>query len=132
MVAKASHRLRLVADPGEALLVQPLGLDDGDGNVPVQPFVVGEVDALAAALAQEALHLVAAAGEGGGESDGGRGRRRSRRRLAKGTAALPAEPLALLVAGAAGGASWRQRRAAFGAELAVRSIVVAAGRTDHW
>ena len=59
VVAEAAHRLRLALDAGEAGFVQAFGLDDGDGDVAVELRVVGEVDALAAALAEEALDGVA-------------------------------------------------------------------------
>ena len=70
MVAEAAHRLRLAADARQPVGVQPLGLDHGEGHVAVELRVVGQVDPLAAALAQEALDLVAAAGEGRREARG--------------------------------------------------------------
>ena len=76
VVAQATHSLSLVAHAGQPGLVQPFCLDDSDGHVAVEAVVVGEVDALAAALAKEALHLVAAAGER--RRQGGRGLRRRR------------------------------------------------------
>ena len=45
---------------------QPLGLDQAEGDVAVQLGVVGQVDLVLAALAEELPDLVAAAGEGGG------------------------------------------------------------------
>jgi hypothetical protein len=75
--AEAAHGLGLAADAGQAGGVQALGLDQGEGHVAVEAGVVGQVDPLAAALAQEALDLIAAGGEGGG--DGGGRRRRGRR-----------------------------------------------------
>jgi hypothetical protein len=39
------------------------GLEESEGDVAVEPGVVGEVDPLLAALAQEPLHLVPAIGE---------------------------------------------------------------------
>ena len=55
VVAEPAHRLRLALHAGEAGLVEALGLDDGHGYVAVQLVVVGEVDLLAPALAEEAL-----------------------------------------------------------------------------
>ena len=58
------HCLRLAAHPREAVRVQAFGLDDGDGDIAVQLRVVRQVDALTPALAEEALHGVAAIAEG--------------------------------------------------------------------
>jgi hypothetical protein len=65
VVAEPSHRLRLAADPGEAVGVQTIRLDYRNGDVAVEFGVVSEVDALAAAFPEEALYGVATAGEGG-------------------------------------------------------------------
>ena len=61
-----SHGLGLTLDAAAAGFVQPLGLDQGEGHFPVQQGVVGQVDLLFPALAQELLDLVAAVGEGRG------------------------------------------------------------------
>jgi len=64
MGAEAAHGLRL---PGDALaggVVEAVGLYQGEGDVAVQRGVVGEVDALLAALAEEALDGVAAIRKG--------------------------------------------------------------------
>jgi hypothetical protein len=53
-----------VAYPGR--FVYLFRLYQGEGDVPIQRNVVGEVDPLLAALAEEPLDLVAAAGEGCG------------------------------------------------------------------
>ncbi len=66
MRAEAAHGLRLPLDAGTAGVVQALGLDQGEGDVAVQLGVVGQVDLLLAALAEEAGDFVAAVGEGGG------------------------------------------------------------------
>ena len=66
VVAEPAHRLGLSGDAGPGGLVQSLGLDEREGHVPVQDAVVGQVDLLLAALAEELLDLVAAAGEGAG------------------------------------------------------------------
>ena len=44
-------------------VVEALGLDQGEGDVAVEQGVVGQVDLLLAALAEEALDRVAAVGE---------------------------------------------------------------------
>ena len=59
------------ARPG---VVEALGLDQGEGDVAGQLGVVGEVDLLLPAFAEEALDGIAAVGEGGGEGGGGGGR----------------------------------------------------------
>ncbi len=64
VVAEPAHRLRLAPHAREPRLVEALGLDQGEGHVAVELRVVGQVDALLAALAEEALDLVAAGGEG--------------------------------------------------------------------
>ena len=53
----------LDADAGG--FVQTVGLNQGEGNVPVQLGVLGKVDQLLDALAQKLLDLVTAIGEGG-------------------------------------------------------------------
>ena len=65
VVAEAAHRLGLAPHAHAAGLVEALGLDQREGDVAVEPLVAGQVDALLGALAEEALHLVAAGGEGG-------------------------------------------------------------------
>ena len=44
--AQAAHRLRFAVFAGQAGLVQPLGLDHGDGHIAFETAVVGQVDAL--------------------------------------------------------------------------------------
>jgi len=66
MATEAAHRLGLARDALAGGVVEAIGLDQGEGDVAVERRVVGEVDALLAALAQEALDDVAAGGEGGG------------------------------------------------------------------
>lgn len=69
--AEPAHRLGLTGDAGPGGLVQSLGLDEREGHVPVEDAVVGQVDDLLAALAEELLDLVSAAGEGDGVSSEG-------------------------------------------------------------
>ena len=63
--AETAHRLRLAGDALAAYVVEALGLDQGERDVAVEQLVVGEVNALLAALAEEALHHVAATGKWG-------------------------------------------------------------------
>ena len=135
VVAQPTHRLGLAADALQAGLVQPFGLDHGDRHVPVQAGVVGEVDALAAALAQETLDLVTPAGEGGGERGGGRGRGRVgwgcglRQRRAAGITELPAGWI-----GAAAGSTHPlggQWNCTLAAERGALTVLGSAGRTEH-
>ena len=63
VVAELRHRLRLALHARQPLRVEALGLDHGEGDVALQLLVVREVDALAPALAEEAPHGVAPAGE---------------------------------------------------------------------
>ena len=92
-----------------------------------------EVDALAAALAEEAADDVAATRERlgcprpgrAGLGRGGVGRRRERR------ATLAAELLARLVPGPAGGARGLERVSTLGAEATLGAVVVFAGGTAH-
>ena len=68
--AEPAHRLAFARDPLAADLVQAFGLDQGEGHIAVEHRVVGQVDLLLAALAQEALDLVAAVDEGRGTGIG--------------------------------------------------------------
>ena len=65
-VGEASHGAGLAHDAFAADVVEALGLDEGEGDVAIEECVVGEEDALLAALAEEAEDLIAAAGEGFG------------------------------------------------------------------
>ena len=60
VVAEPAHRLRLALHARQAVGVEALGLDQREGDVAVEQRVVRQVDLLLAALAEEALHLVAA------------------------------------------------------------------------
>ena len=73
VVTEAGHGLGFAAYALQAQEVEAVGLDHGEGDVAVEAGVVGQVDALAPALAQERAHFVAAGGEGGwqGREDGG-------------------------------------------------------------
>jgi hypothetical protein len=62
--AQAAHRLRFAGDAIAAGLVEPFGLDLGEGNVAVEGRVVREVDPFLATLAQELLDGVAVVREG--------------------------------------------------------------------
>jgi hypothetical protein len=53
VVAEATHRLCLTLDARQPGLVQPFRLNDSEGDVAIQFGVVGEVDALAAALSEK-------------------------------------------------------------------------------
>ena len=55
MGAEPAHRLRLARDALAADVVEALGLDQREGDVAVEQCVVGEVDLLLAALAEERL-----------------------------------------------------------------------------
>src|SRR5262249_7193483 len=61
VVAKASHGEPLAAHARGALLVEVRRLDEREGDLAVEADVVGEVDALPTALADETAQLVAAA-----------------------------------------------------------------------
>jgi hypothetical protein len=58
VVAEAAHELGLLLDPCNANLVEPVGLDQGEGDVTVEQGVVYEIDPLLAALTQEAFDFV--------------------------------------------------------------------------
>jgi hypothetical protein len=62
---KPSHGLGLASDPGAGSLVKALGLDDGERYLAVEKGVVGEVDALFAAFAEEVADFVSAVCERG-------------------------------------------------------------------
>ena len=68
VIAEPAHRLGLAADPGDVRLLPPVTPDDGDCHMPFQSGVYGQEDALAAALTQEALYLVAARCKEAGQS----------------------------------------------------------------
>ena len=83
MVAEAAHQLSLLLDPRDADLVQPLGLDQGEGDVTVEQCVVDEINLLLATLPEKTLDLVPAGDKGlrhgrrwlGGVSEGAPPRR---------------------------------------------------------
>jgi hypothetical protein len=64
VVAEPAHRLRLAADAGLALFIQPLGANEREGDLAVQPRVVHQVDPLLASLSEEAPGFVSAIDEG--------------------------------------------------------------------
>ena len=63
VIAQAPHRLRLAPHAHETAGVETLRLDHCHCHIPVQLRVVRQIDAFAPALAEEALHGVAAIGE---------------------------------------------------------------------
>ena len=63
VVAEPGHRLRLTVDALARGSVQALCLQHRDRDVPVEARIVCEIHPLATALAEEALHDVAAAGD---------------------------------------------------------------------
>ena len=67
MVAESAHRLRFAVYACQPLRVESVRLDHRHGDVPGEPFVVREVDALATSLPQEPAHGVSSAREGRGE-----------------------------------------------------------------
>ena len=128
VVAQLSHRPCLAPDAGEPGLVQPLGLDERDGDVAVEPGVGGEVDSLLPALAEKAAELVAAARDGGRH----RGRRRHRGPAAsEREPALSTELLTRLARGRAGGARGGEASTAPRAVEPLGAVRLAAGRTGH-
>jgi hypothetical protein len=64
MGAEAAHGLGLAGDAFARRRVQAFGLDQREGDIAVELGVMGEVDLLLAALAEEAPDLVAAGREG--------------------------------------------------------------------
>ena len=64
MCPQAGHRLRLAHDALTGQVVEAFGAYLGEGNVAVEGGVVGQEDALAAALAEEPFDPVAARYEG--------------------------------------------------------------------
>src|SRR5262249_54080463 len=105
VVPEAPHRLDLALDPAAPRLVQLLGLDERDGDLPVEARVAGEVDALLAAPPEEPPHTVAPAREGARQPIG-RARRRGGCRTRGPAQSLPA--------GVAEGLPGRGARAAVG------------------
>jgi hypothetical protein len=71
VIAQAAHGLGFTADTSEAGRAEALSLDESKGYVPVEAGVVGQVDALPAALTEETLDLVAAGDKGRGDGRGG-------------------------------------------------------------
>jgi hypothetical protein len=71
MGPEAPHSLGLAPDALPTDFVETLGLDERKGDVAVEQRVVGEIDLLLAALAEEALDLIAAIRERHGVSGPG-------------------------------------------------------------
>jgi len=55
MGAETAHCLGFAGNASAGYFVQTLGLDQGESHFPVQQRVLGQVDSLLAALAQESL-----------------------------------------------------------------------------
>ena len=70
MGAEPAHRLGLARDPVAADVVQAFGLDQREGDVAIEQRVVGEVDLLLAALAEEFSYSVSPVGERRGHRRG--------------------------------------------------------------
>src|SRR5438132_815515 len=66
MGAQSPHSLRLSPDALPSNLVQPISFDEREGDVAIEQPIVGTIDALLPALAQELQNLVATLAEGGG------------------------------------------------------------------
>src|SRR5262249_22630411 len=58
VIAEPRHRTRFPVDARHRRLVEPLGADDGERDLAVETEVGGQVDALLAALAEDAGDLV--------------------------------------------------------------------------
>ena len=63
MIPKASHGLGLSGDTGSGDVVETFCLDNGQGYVPVQDAVMGQIDFLLTAFPQETFNLVTDIGE---------------------------------------------------------------------
>ena len=63
--AKSAHGLSFTRYSGSGHFVEAICLDEGEGYVSVQQFVVGEIDYFLATLSQESLDLIATICEGG-------------------------------------------------------------------
>jgi hypothetical protein len=63
MTAQPAHRLRFVAQPDDALGIEALGPQQREGDRSVQVAVMGQVDELLGALAEQSLDDVAPAHE---------------------------------------------------------------------
>jgi hypothetical protein len=66
MRPQAPHRLCFARDALTSRRVEALGLDQRERNIAIEARVVREVDALLAALAEEAPHDIATARKGRG------------------------------------------------------------------
>ncbi len=63
MGSQTAHGPGFAANPLAARLIQALGLDQREGNLAIEQRVMGQVDALLAAFAEQPRDLVAAVGE---------------------------------------------------------------------
>jgi hypothetical protein len=66
VIAKLGHGACFTLKTSLARNIQAIGLDQGESDIAPQPGVMGEVDALLAAFAEEPSDLVSATGEGRG------------------------------------------------------------------
>ena len=76
IVLDLGGRLGFALDAQHPFFVEPFRLDQRDRHITVEARVVRQVDTLLATLAEEAAHLIAAAGKRGGKRRGGRRGRR--------------------------------------------------------
>src|SRR6478736_3496391 len=58
VVAETGHRPSFTVDPSAPRVVEPVGLDDGYGDVSTETGVAGHVDNLASAFAEQPLHPI--------------------------------------------------------------------------
>ena len=131
VIAEPPHGLGLAASPGRGSSAsRPVGLDQRQCHVAIEPLVVGEEDALAPACAENALDLEAPAAESG------------RRALGHGVGVLrrdetPSAHLAELLTAAVRrptprtGRQVGKARAALPAEPCARTARMTAGRAIH-
>ena len=82
VVAEARHRPGFAVDAAAAGVVEPVGLDDRDGDVAAEPGVARGVHDLARAFAEQTLHPVTVLADG-------RGQRRHARPTGLGAASAP-------------------------------------------
>jgi hypothetical protein len=119
VVAESPHRLGLAPHAHE---VEALTLDERDRDLAAEARVAREVDALLRALAEEALELVAAAGQG--LRLGLRARRRGAGRAPRGVERAPAFVAEALAARVLGPAARQQTVVASGSAQAPQNLAV--------
>src|SRR5262249_12882370 len=122
---------RCGAPAARAALVEPLGLDERDRHVTIEPRVVRHVDALLPPLADEAADVVAAAAERRGcgfRCGRPLGAHRLRRERRPAAAAQLLSGLGLEAAGRPGGGELRPARRAV---ATIRPVAVSTGGAAH-